>query len=87
MPAVEGTEGQVVGFDENGDPVAMDPPSTGHTIINSSGSEMTQRSALKFIGANVSDDPTNDQTIVDIGAAALFSVDNNGRLCITYQTT
>lgn len=36
----------------------------GHTIVDPSGSSMTQRSKLKFMGATVSDDSTNNQTIV-----------------------
>lgn len=37
----------------------------GHTIINSSGTAMTQRSKLKFSNATVTDDSTNDVTIVN----------------------
>ena len=39
----------------------------GHTIVNSSGSSQTARTKLKFTGsATVTDDSTNDQTIVNI---------------------
>lgn len=41
--------------------------SGGHTIVDSSGTEMTQRSKMQFTGAvNVSDDSVNGQTVVDI---------------------
>lgn len=38
--------------------------SGGHTILNSDGSAMNQRSKLQFNGATVTDDSTNDKTIV-----------------------
>lgn len=38
--------------------------SAGHTILNSSGTAMTQRGKLQFVGADVTDDPANDKTIV-----------------------
>ena len=38
--------------------------SGGHTIINSAGTNMTQRTGLQFVGADVTDDSTNDKTIV-----------------------
>lgn len=36
----------------------------GHTIVDSSGTELTSRSKLKFLNSTVTDDVTNDQTIV-----------------------
>ena len=36
----------------------------GHTIINSSGASMTQRAGLQFEGMGVTDDSTNDKTVV-----------------------
>lgn len=39
----------------------------GHTIVDDSGTSMTQRSNLKFVGATVTDDATNDMTIVETG--------------------
>lgn len=36
----------------------------GHIIVDSSDTELTQRSKLKFLNATVTDDATNDQTIV-----------------------
>lgn len=41
--------------------------SGGHTIINGSGSDMTQRSGLQFKNAtSVTDDSVNDKTIVQV---------------------
>lgn len=37
----------------------------GHTILNESGTELPQRSKLQFEGATVSDDETNDATVVE----------------------
>jgi len=39
--------------------------SGGHTILNESGTEMSQRSKLQFEGAIVSDDETNDATVIE----------------------
>lgn len=39
----------------------------GHTIVDDSGTSMTQRSNLKFVGATITDDATNDMTIVETG--------------------
>lgn len=42
----------------------------GHTIIDENGNSMTARAGLQFVGgANVSDDPTNNKTIVDLASA------------------
>lgn len=42
----------------------------GHTIIDENGNSMTARAGLQFVGgANVSDDSTNNKTIVDIASA------------------
>lgn len=40
----------------------------GHTIVNSDGQDMPQRSALQFKGMNVTDDELNDMTIVEGGS-------------------
>lgn len=37
----------------------------GHTIVNPSGSDMPDEKKLKFLNAEVTDDPTNETTIVD----------------------
>lgn len=61
----------------------------GHTIINSSGTSMTQRAGLQFSGATVTDDSTNDKTIVDLsgkmatdGSNAASSVKFSGKLTV-----
>ena len=41
----------------------------GHTIIDENGNSMTARAGLQFVGANVSDDATNNKTIVDLASA------------------
>ena len=42
----------------------------GHTIIDENGNSMTARAGLQFVGgANVSDDSTNNKTIVDLASA------------------
>ena len=42
----------------------------GHTIIDENGNSMTARAGLQFVGgANVSDDGTNNKTIVDLASA------------------
>ncbi len=42
----------------------------GHTIIDENGNSMTARAGLQFTGgANVSDDSTNNKTIVDLASA------------------
>lgn len=41
------------------------PSGSGHTILDSSGTSMTQRTNMQFSGVDVSDDSTNDKTIVD----------------------
>ena len=38
----------------------------GHTIINSAGTDMTQRTGLQFEGMGVTDDSTNDKTVVTL---------------------
>ena len=38
----------------------------GHTIQNSSGTDMTARTNLQFTGASVSDDAVNDRTVVAV---------------------
>lgn len=45
------------------------PSGSGHTIQNNSGTSMSQRTNLQFIGVDVTDDSTNDKTIVDANHA------------------
>lgn len=65
MDAITGIEGQIIGFDENGDPKAQDMPSNGHIVVDESGVSYTQRSKLQFPNATITDDSANDTTIVD----------------------
>lgn len=41
---------------------------SGHTIIDENGNSMSARAGLQFVGANVSDDATNNKTIVDLAS-------------------
>ena len=45
---------------------ASSSDSGGHTIQNSTGTDMAPRSNLQFVGAEVTDNPTNDRTVVTI---------------------
>lgn len=38
----------------------------GHTIVDDSGTSMTQRSNLKFVGATITDDASSDTTTIEI---------------------
>ena len=42
------------------------PSTGGHTIENASGTAMDQRTNLQFVGASVTDDSSNDKTVVTI---------------------
>ena len=53
-----------VAFDGTKDITIDTGGSGGHTILNSSGTAMTQRSKLRFNNATVTDDATNDVTII-----------------------
>ena len=39
---------------------------SGHIVLNSSGTQMTQRGKIQFIGATLTDDATNDKTVVSV---------------------
>ena len=65
--------GYEFGYTQSGQPAYKDPnsssykpfvSSSGHTIVNSSNTQLTQRSKLKIINATVSDDSGNDQTVI-----------------------
>ena len=43
----------------------QNPASSGHKIISSTDDEMPQQDKLKFLNANVTNDPTNNRTVVD----------------------
>lgn len=53
-------DGTIVTIDDAPSPAG----SGGHTIINSSGTSMTERSGLQFSNCDVTDDSTNDRTII-----------------------
>lgn len=53
-----------VAFDGTKDITIDTGGSGGHTILNSSGTAMTQRSKLRFNNATVTDDASNDVTII-----------------------
>ena len=63
-----GTTGQVLAkaseTDYDTEWVNASGGSGGHTILNGSGSAMTQRGKLQFDGLNVTDDSGNDKTVV-----------------------
>ena len=63
-----GTTGQVLkkasGTDYDTEWANESGGSGGHTILNGSGTAMTQRAKLQFDGLNVSDDSGNDKTVV-----------------------
>lgn len=65
-----GTTGQVLakasGTDYDTEWITPSGGSGGHTILNGSGTAMTQRGKLQFVGGNVSDDSSNDKTVVTV---------------------
>ena len=62
-----GTAGQVPTLNSQGKLEMADVPENGHEIVNPSGTSMTQRSKLKFMGSvSVSDDSANDQTVINV---------------------
>ena len=70
----------------NGYPVGGGGGGTGgHTIIDENGNSMTARAGLQFVGgANVSDDATNNKTIVDIsGGGGGFGLVQSGHTVYT----
>ena len=66
----------------DGVPVEWEGVGIGHTIVNSSGTEMATRTKMKFLNSNVTDDPTNNQTIIDPGSP--FSTDASGYINFNY---
>lgn len=57
-------DGSTITIDQDGTIHSAGGSSGGHKILNSSGTEMTQRSKLQFANSTVTDDSTNDKTIV-----------------------
>ena len=66
----------------DGTPVEWPSTGFGHTIVNSSGTTMTTRAKMKFLNSNVTDDPTNNQTIIEPGSP--FSTDSSGYINFNY---
>lgn len=52
-----------IAFDGTKD-IIIEAGSSGHTILNSTGTTMAQRSKLKFMNSTVTDDSANDTTII-----------------------
>lgn len=52
-----------IAFDGTKD-IVIEAGSSGHTILNSAGTTMAQRSKLKFMNSTVTDDSANDTTII-----------------------
>ena len=56
----------------------------GHVIEDASGNNMPQRNALQIIGAKLTDDSTNDRTVIEVEAGYIvyptFDVTNTGHL-------
>ena len=72
-----GTTGQVLakasGTNYDTEWITPSGGSGGHTILNGSGSAMTQRTNLQFDGADVTDDSANDKTIVKTTPRSMIS--------------
>ena len=65
------TDGYVLTADGSGATAWEAVTGTGHTIENNAGTELTQRANIQFASPlTVTDDSTNDRTIVDITLAA-----------------
>lgn len=65
MDVVTGTQGQMIGFDASGNPEAQNVPNTGH-VISDGTTTYTQRATLEFVNASITDDSTNNKTIVTV---------------------
>lgn len=62
-------------------------PTAGHEIINESGVAMTQRAKLKFLNSTVTDDATNDQTIIQPqGSSGGHTIENASGTAMTQRT-
>jgi hypothetical protein len=59
--------------DDSGNVIAF--TNSGHSIVNGAGTATTQRPAVQFIGATVSDDSTNQRSVVTITGAEAEAVD------------
>lgn len=47
-------------------PISGGQPSNGHTIIDENDNEYTQREGLKFVGATITDDNSNNRTVIAV---------------------
>lgn len=86
-----GTAGQVPTLNSQGKLEMADVPESGHEIVNPSGTSMTQRSKLKFMGSvSVSDDSTNDQTVINVtgggGGGGGHTIQNPSGSSMTQRT-
>ena len=71
-----GSNGQVLSTDGSGNTAWVNQGgggSGGHTIEDSSGTAMTQRAGLQFVGATVTDDSVDDRTVVTIPTPTTYS--------------
>ena len=86
-----GTAGQVPTLNSQGKLEMADIPESGHEIVNPSGTSMTQRSKLKFMGSvSVSDDSANDQTVINVtgggGGGSGHTIQNPSGSSMTQRT-
>ena len=60
------TPGQTLVYDSEGKLVNATPSGSGHTMINSAGTQLPQRTGLQGTGGlNVTDDSNNNRTVID----------------------
>lgn len=60
------TPGQTLVFDSEGNLINATPSGSGHTMIDSSGTQLPQRTGLQGTGGlNVTDDSNNNRTVID----------------------
>lgn len=83
-----GTQGQVPTLNAQGKLEMQTPSGGGHTIVDSSGTEMTQRSKLKFANSTVTDDATNDVTVVTPtgGGSGGHTIEDQSGTAMTQRT-
>ena len=96
VPTTGATAGQIPILEEVGGTLKFavtDIPSSGHTIKNMNGTDMTQRASMQFADAGVTDDSTNDKTVVKVVRQmtqaqyeALSSLEKQGVIEITNAT-
>jgi len=86
-----GTAGQVPTLNGQGKLEMADIPQSGHDIVNPSGTTMTTRSKMKFMGnVSVSDDSANDQTVINVtgggGGGGGHTIQNPSGSSMTQRT-